>query len=268
MLKLNTFTDLVTGRIAPALFSAILATVIATIFIGSAQPAQAANQAAGRATDRTILAFVRHYEARGNYDSYYTGIRTAPPKPLTQMTVGAVMAWQAGLKNTRSTAAGGYQIIKATLAKLVKKHRIDRTALYDVAMQDRLGAHLIANCQNRANTPAFANCLAGIWAALPRVTGARRGRSNYHGIAGNRALTTPENLLAMLEGRRFNLRTRARPRLNLAAFGATPFKISVTSPALAPRTTTVSRRDRIREAMGQAGTGITRTYTFDPYVLE
>ena len=221
-------------------------------------------RAEGPANDATILSFVRHYEARGDYDSYYEGISTAPPRPLTQMTVGEVMAWQASLTGVKSTAAGGYQIIKATLADLVKDHRIDRNARYDVAMQDRLGALLIADCQSRNDARLFANCLAGIWAALPRVSGANRGRSRYHGIAGNRALTTPENVLAMLEGRPFNLRRSVPRRVNLAAFGSTPLEISVVSTPQAP-----SRRDRIREAMRQASTGgTTRTYTFDPYALE
>ena len=155
-----------------------------------------------------LLKFIRHYEAGGNYQRYYAGIRKAPAKPITQMTVAGVLTWQKSLGKTRSTAAGAYQIIRPTLKSLVRKHNINPNAKFDIKMQDHLAKLLISNCEyknTQSDNIRFANCLAGIWAALPLVSGPNKGRSKYHGIAGNRALTKPHNVLAMLSGKNFKL---------------------------------------------------------------
>jgi len=160
------------------------------------------------APDRTggILALVRALESPEGYDGFERRIPVPPPRPLTRMTLGEVLSWQSRARRAGapSTAAGGYQIIHATLERLVTGHRLDRGALFDPAMQDRLARLLVAECGDPgppARHPRFADCLAGIWAALPLATGPRRGRSAYHGIAGNRALVRPDAVLAVLAGR-------------------------------------------------------------------
>jgi hypothetical protein len=153
------------------------------------------------ASPEQVRSFIRHHEATGNYDRYYAGIPTSPPRPLTQMTVGEVMAWQDSLRNLRSTAVGAYQIIKNTLRMLVRDNGIDRNALFDQTMQDHLADLLLAECEpQRRNVTAYGNCIARIWAAFPLLSGPEQGKSVYHGIAGNRALTTPQNVVAMLGG--------------------------------------------------------------------
>ena len=178
----------------PALPLALLAAVLA---------ASAASSAARTTTD--LLALVRALEAPRGYDDHERRIPVPPPRPLTRMTLGEVLDWQSRVRNAGapSTAAGGYQVIRATLARLVRQHGLDRNALFDPAMQDRLARLLVAECGDPgppSRHPHVADCLAGIWAALPLATGARRGQSAYRGVAGNRALAAPETVLAVLAG--------------------------------------------------------------------
>lgn len=168
------------------------------LLVGSAEMAFANRVTA---SPEQVRSFIRHHEATSDYDRYYAGIRTSPPRPLTQMTVGEVMAWQASLRGVRSTAVGAYQIIKGTLRDLVRDHNINRNALFDRTMQDRLADLLLADCEDRRGSiTAYGNCIAQIWAAFPLLSGPNQGRSAYHGIAGNRALTTPQNVVALLGG--------------------------------------------------------------------
>lgn len=154
-----------------------------------------------------MLRFIRHFEAGGSYDRYYTGIKSPPPKPLTQLTVGEVLEWQKSLRGTKSTASGGYQFIRKTLARLVQQYNIPLETKFDAKLQDRLAQLLISECPNKdlpKDNLRFGNCLAAIWAALPVLTGPKKGESRYKGLAGNKALTTPDNVLAMLSGKEVN----------------------------------------------------------------
>ena len=121
------------------------------------------------------------------------------------MRVGEVLDWQKRVRaaGAPATAAGGYQVIYKTLRRLVTRHGIALDARFTPALQDRLARHLINECGPkgpRARHPRYGNCLAGIWAALPLTSGPGKGRSAYYNLAGNRALTSPETLLALLAG--------------------------------------------------------------------
>ena len=227
----------------------------------------AASAAAGQSgTTTDLLTLVRALEAPRGYYDYERRIRIAPPKPLTSMTVAEVLEWQADVRRAGapSTAAGGYQLIRATLERLVRTHGIDRNALFDELMQDRLAALLVAECGDPgppSRHPRFANCLAGIWAALPLATGPRRGRSAYAGVAGNRALTDPETVLAVLAGEPVSLPDGAGrngpPAVSdeaVLAFGAV-------------------RLRRINSALREASAAGTltpsvRNWSFDPYAVD
>ncbi|WP_170565635.1 hypothetical protein [Ruegeria atlantica] len=157
----------------------------------------------GTTTD--LLTFIRALEAPRGYADYERRISLPPPKPLTAMTVGEVLDWQLRVRRSGapSSAAGGYQIIYPTLSRLVRRHGVARTSRFDAKTQDRLARLLIAECGGKGpkrNHPRYGNCLAGIWAALPLTQGAGKGRSAHHGVAGNRALTTPETMLTLLAG--------------------------------------------------------------------
>ncbi|MYI67959.1 MAG: glycoside hydrolase family 104 protein [Boseongicola sp. SB0673_bin_14] len=242
------------ARVPAALLAPCLAAAIA-VSLAEAAP--------GAATD--ILALVRALEARG-YDDYERRIRIEPPKPLTRMTLGEVLDWQARVRDAGapSTAAGAYQVIRTTLEHLVRNHGLDRDALFERAMQDRIARLLISECGDPgppSRHPAHGNCLAGIWAGLPLTSGPRKGQSAYRGVAGNRALTRPETVLAVLAGRPVTLPAGAPDRRAAApadeeilAFGAV-------------------RLSRISSAMrgaSQAGTltPSIRDWSFDPYAVD
>ncbi len=149
-----------------------------------------------------ILDFIARYEAPGGYDQAHAAVPESPPRPLTAMTIREVLAWQKRIRpRAVSTAAGRYQIIHGTLAKLVERYGIDPEQRFDPAMQDRLGQLLLDECgYGTSQIHAFANCLARTWAALPLVSGPASGRSAWHGTAGNRALVSAADVLAFLEG--------------------------------------------------------------------
>ena len=226
--------------------------------------ASGAQAAPGTTTD--LLTFIRAIEAPRGHDDFERRIRIPPPKRLTRMTVGEVLDWQSRVRNAGgiSTAAGGYQLIHPTLERLVRTHGLDRDALFDAAMQDRLARLLIAECGDPgppSRHPRFADCLAGIWAALPMTSGPQRGRSAYEGVAGNRALVRPETLLAVLSGRSVRL-----PR-NIPEHGA---------PAVADEAVLAFgavRLSRISTAMRDAAQADTltpsvRNWSFDPYAVD
>lgn len=149
-----------------------------------------------------ILDFIASHEAPDGYDQVYSGTPAPRPRPLTRMTVGEVLDWQKRIRpRVTSTAAGRYQIIYKTLARLVDSNGIDPDLPFDAAMQDHLGGLLLAECgYGQRDSTAFADCLAQVWAALPRVTGQNAGLSAWHGTAGNRALVTPAAVMTFLGG--------------------------------------------------------------------
>ena len=240
-----------------------LSLMLAFLVLSAGQAAKAA-WAAGPASD--ILALVRAVEAPRGYDDYERRIPVAPQRPLTRMTLGEVLDWQKRVRDARapSTAAGAYQVIRPTLQRLVRRHGLDRDALFDRAMQDRIARLLISECGDPgppSRHAAHGNCLAGIWAGLPLTSGPRKGQSAYRGVAGNRALTRPETVLAVLAGRPVALPAGAPDRRAAApsdeeilAFGAV-------------------RLSRISSAMrgaSQAGTltPSIRDWSFDPYAVD
>ncbi len=162
----------------------------------------AANAETDLPSPRAILEFIARYEAPGGYDQVHSGTPAPEPRPLTRMTVGEVLDWQKRIRpRVTSTAAGRYQVIHKTLARLVDSYGIDPDRPFDSTMQDRLGELLLTECGHGSRPPAaFADCLARTWAALPRVTGPNAGRSAYDGTAGNRALVTPAEIMAFLGG--------------------------------------------------------------------
>lgn len=234
-----------------------LAVVAAMLAAGTA--------AAQPATTTDLLALVRALEA-GGYDDYERRIRLAPPRPLTSMTLRDVLDWQSRVREAGapSTAAGGYQLIRATLDHLVRTHRLDRGALFDAAMQDRLARLLIAECGDPgppSRHPRFADCLAGIWAALPLTSGPRKGQSAYRGVAGNRARTRPKTVLAILAGQPVPLPAKAPDRRPAAPADETVLAFGAV------------RIGRIQSAMrgaAQAGTltPSVRDWSFDPYAVD
>ncbi len=156
-------------------------------------------------TEETMLDFIGALEAPDGYDTVYYGVRVSPPRAITTMSVGEVLDWQrrAVRGGSVSSAAGRYQIIRPTLQGLVDAGVVSRNDAFNAATQDRLGRHLLRETgyRARANTPAIANRIAGVWAALPRIGGDGAGRSVYEGVAGNHALVRADTYQGVLDCR-------------------------------------------------------------------
>ena len=225
----------------------------------------------GAAQGRTttdLLTFIRALEAPGGYDDYERRIPLPPPRALTTMRVGEVLNWQKRVRaaGAPATAAGGYQVIYKTLRRLVTRHGIAPAARFTPALQDRLARHLIDECGlkgPRARHPRYGNCLAGIWAALPLTSGPGKGRSAYYNLAGNRALTSPETLLALLAGQPVPLGPARAPGVRLK--GGASFAVIAPGPPI-----TYSDISTAMRGAARAGTltPSVRKWNLDPYALQ
>ena len=121
------------------------------------------------------------------------------------MTIAEVLGWQDRIDPTSiSEAAGRYQILEDTLRRLVQTYAIDPGRLFDAAAQDELAGYLLSEAgwdewrSGALSSRGFGDELALIWAAFPRLSGPKRGRSEYHGLAGNRARASVEAIETVL----------------------------------------------------------------------
>ena len=120
----------------------------------------------------------------GNTRVYFDG----EYRQLTEMTVGEVLDWQA--QTDGHTAAGRYQFIDDTLARLVDKLGIDQNTQFDAALQNRLAMELLHErgyeqyLNGEMSREAFLKEIAHEWASLPEDAS---GISAYKGVAGNEA---------------------------------------------------------------------------------
>lgn len=150
--------------------------------------------------------------ARAGYDVIYANKQSKLPKPITSMTLAELQGHQAKGWPAKSTASGGYQFMKATLAGLRKELGLRDTQVFTPDLQDRLGYHLLLRrgyaefISGKLSVNGFALNLAKEWASFPVLAatqGAKRrvtrGFSYYDGDGLNKSLVSPpeiENLLA------------------------------------------------------------------------
>ncbi|WP_336810948.1 hypothetical protein [Bosea sp. MMO-172] len=168
-----------------------------------------------------LLDFIGQTEAPRGYDTIYGNNQGKLPKPLTGMTIGEVLTAQPGwTKSFGSSAAGRYQIMKATLEGLLAdpKLGLTRSMRFDANLQDRLGFHLLkrrgyaAFMAGQIGLTAFGKSLAQEWASFPVLSATQgnkrkveRGQSYYAGDGVNKALVKPETVEVVL----FNARAAA-----------------------------------------------------------
>lgn len=154
-----------------------------------------------------ILAFIRSYESQG-YDDVYGGARKyRPEKPLTEMTIGEVVAWQRKLahRGISRSAAGAYQFLTDTLIEAKNKLGMSMLDKFSQANQDKLATYLLKRrgldkyLSGEITPQAFGNNLAKEWAALPvlsNVNGSNgpigRGQSYYHGGVNKAGVSADE----------------------------------------------------------------------------
>jgi hypothetical protein len=153
-----------------------------------------------------LLSFIRGAETSRGYEDYFRGSVLAPPKPVTQMTVREVQAWQdASVKaGSKSSAVGGYQIIRKTFNATAQKLGLTGDELFNEELQDRMGMALLEGrgynqwAAGKIDDATFANRLSKEWAALPNAS----GKSTYHGDGLNAATVSSTDLFGALNAAR------------------------------------------------------------------
>lgn len=165
-----------------------------------------------------LLAFVRRTEVgrddRASYDVIYANKQSKLRRPLTSMTYGDIIdAQKRWSKNHGSSAAGGYQFMRATLIDLAKANpSISGTDLFRPELQDELGYQLLLRrgydlfMAGKISRTEFGKRLAQEWASFPVLAPTKgahrdvpRGSSYYMGDKLNKALVSPEKVEAILD---------------------------------------------------------------------
>jgi muramidase (phage lysozyme) len=150
-------------------------------------------------TEAEMLDLIGSLEAPKGYDQVYGGVKLDPPRPITSMRISEVLAWQRQASRTAvSSAAGRYQVIRATLTRMVDRGVVGMNERYSPGVQDRIGRYLLRETGYRSGpiSSGTANRIAGVWAALPTTGPGASGASFYEGIAGNHALLDAETFRA------------------------------------------------------------------------
>lgn len=130
--------------------------------------------------DRPFLELIGEIEGPDGYDDIVLGATSAPPKPITRMTISEVLDYQSKLKRegSKSTAVGRFQFIRKTLEWLVEEHRISRDQTFNRHVQDYLARALMKDCdfyEANANEYSVGNCLARTWRHCPCSAAPRLG---------------------------------------------------------------------------------------------
>lgn len=165
-----------------------------------------------------LLEFISKTETGRGDDTAYNTVYGRNERKLTKrimsMTVDELLENQAGFTSAfGSSAAGAFQIMRATLAGLKSELRLRGNQVFDADLQDRLGYHLLkrrgydAWAAGKISDDTFATNLAKEWASFPVLRpqqGAHaflaRGQSYYAGDRLNKALVAPERVEALLAG--------------------------------------------------------------------
>lgn len=164
-----------------------------------------------------LLDFIGEIEVgrkgRDGYDVLYGHNQRKLSKPITKMTVDEVIAAGPGwTRSFRSSAAGRYQFMNATLKGLKSELGLRGNQVFDPNLQDRLGYHLLkrrgydAFMAGKISATEFGKRLAMEWASLPVLAPTKgahrqlqRGASYYAGDALNKSLVSPERVEAILK---------------------------------------------------------------------
>lgn len=153
---------------------------------------------------------------RTAYETVYGHSEKKLTKPITLMTVDELYKHQVSFtKSFGSSASGGYQIMRATLADLKKSLALAGDEVFAPDLQDRLGMALLNRrgfkpwAAGNSSTDTMMIGLAKEWASFPvpyRMKGAHRmverGQTFYSGDAVNKALIGPDKVWLALEAAR------------------------------------------------------------------
>ena len=154
--------------------------------------------------EKELLDFIGFIESRDNYNIIYGGQK----KPLTRMTVKEVMKLQEEMikSNKTSSAVGRYQFLKNTLEDAVKDIKVNKNALFDEELQDKLAKSRLKYRKfenfnlGKISSEEFIENLAMEWAAIPKDTS---NQSYWEGTGNNKALTKYDKIKNLLETKSF-----------------------------------------------------------------
>lgn len=165
-----------------------------------------------------LIEFIYRGENSGkvDYNVVFNGIAAEdrPKKPITQMTVGEVLDWQASIDHKyNSEAAGAGQFMEDTLRDEVRRGTVSADDMFDNSTQDRLTVSLMRqkgldSFLDGGMTPEdFGTNLARVWASLPVLKDTfrngrpiSRGSAYYGGVGANssRAAHSEDDFLSVL----------------------------------------------------------------------
>lgn len=175
-----------------------------------------------------LLAAIRQIETGRRdataYDTIYGHNEKHLPKPLTKMSLDEVIAAGPGWTRAyKSSAAGAYQFMNATLKDLKASLGLIGTETFTPAFQDRLGLALLKRrgfegfMAGTIGRNAFGLGLAREWASFPVLADTKgahrnvaRGETYYAGDKLNKALVKPETVETILT--QVKLATGAAPQ--------------------------------------------------------
>lgn len=187
-----------------------------------------------------LLASIRQIETGRKdataYDTLYGHNERYLPKPLTKMSLDEIIAAGPGWTRAyRSSAAGAYQFMNATLKDLKASLGLIGTETFTPAFQDRLGLALLKRrgfegfMAGTIGRNAFGLGLAREWASFPVLADTKgahrkvaRGETYYAGDALNKALVKPETVEAILTQVKLATGTVEAPKPTPSPSPATP----------------------------------------------
>lgn len=157
---------------------------------------------------RPLLDLIGSKEAPKGYDQVWGGIKSRdhPPRPVTTMTIGQVLAWQDSIDHLyRSEAAGRYQFMEDTLRDIYAPAGFTLRDPFNEATQDALACHLLKRrglkqyLRGEIDINQFGNNIAREWASFPVFTGPKRGRSYYAGDGLNHSYVKIGEVMAAIK---------------------------------------------------------------------
>lgn len=148
----------------------------------------------------------------GAYRTIYRHKQGTLAKPVTDFTLDELLAAQLKWgKNWGSSAAGKYQIIRATLKGLVAELGLPGSTKFTPEVQDQMGFALLKRrgwdkfAAGQLSLKGYGNELAKEWASFPVLNDMQgasrrveRGQSYYAGDGLNKALVKPGDVEAVL----------------------------------------------------------------------
>ena len=171
----------------------------------STSPTPVPNKSVTSGSDGELLDFIAAKESGGDYNAVYG---KGSVSGLTDMTIAQVLDYQRQLlaQGQKSSAVGRYQFIRSTLAEEASAAGIDiNKEKFTPENQDKLILNRLKRIRGldkfksgQLSPQQFAENLSMEFASLPSPIRGGGTKSYYEGIAGNKALTSMENVYAAI----------------------------------------------------------------------